>query len=139
MDATPELIEPIVIEPASNGVILSAGPRRKVFVLEPGNRIRAVHDLLKEVASTMGGGLNVTVSVSDPAGHETTVVTRSPRLKLKEGDVAEEYGVPVKTLQGWRRQGTGPAYEKVGSSVYYDRQLLEVFFQKHRITTTGGV
>ena len=31
---------PITIEPAVNGVIFSAGERRKVFVLEPSSRSR---------------------------------------------------------------------------------------------------
>lgn len=132
------LADPILIEPAVNGVILSAGKHRKLFVLEPGNRSRAVHDLLCEVAATMGSGLDVNVQVSDPAGVETAVASRVARIKLKEADVTEEYGVPVKTLQGWRRVATGPAYEKVGSSVYYDRGELEAFFKRHRVVTTGG-
>ena len=129
---------PITIEPAVNGVIFSAGERRKVFVLEPGSRSRAVHDLLKEVASAMADGLEVNVQVSDPVGVEDLVSTRTPKVKLKEQDVFLEFGVPVKTLQSWRRQGLGPAYSKVGASIYYDRQELESFFKRHTIATTGG-
>ena len=132
----PVLQEPIVIEPAVNGVILSTGTRRKIYVLEPGNRSRGVHDLLAEVAATLGG-LEVNVQVSDPSGTEHPVATKRQKLKLKEVDVAEEYSVPVKTLQAWRRLGTGPAYEKVGMSIYYDRAEVEAFFKRHRIVTTG--
>lgn len=132
-------MELITIEPAANGVILSEGERRKVFVLEPGTKSRAVHDLLKEIASRMGGGLEVNVQVSDPGGLEGAVSTKIPKLKLKETEVAQEYGVPVKTLQSWRRQGLGPEYSKVGSSVYYDRFSLDEFFRRHRVVTTGEV
>jgi hypothetical protein len=130
-------IQRIIIDPAANGVILKAGENTKVFILEPGTRSRAVHDLLKEVANAMGDGLEVNVQVSDPGGREAAISSRSPRTKLKENDVSDEYSVPVKTLQGWRRLGTGPAYEKIGSSIYYDRTVLDEFFRKHRIMTTG--
>ena len=132
----PVLQDPIVIEPAVNGVILAVGARRKIYVLEPGNRSRGVHDLLAEVAATIGG-LDVNVQVSDPSGGEKPVATRRNRLKLREADVADEYSVPVKTLQAWRRSGTGPGYEKIGSAVYYDRAEVEAFFKRHRIVTTG--
>ncbi len=130
-------MEPITIEPAVNGVILSAGERRRVYVMEPGARSRSVHDLLKEVAAALGEGLEVNVQVSDPMGAENPVATRKARIKLKEGEVSEEYSVPVRTLQEWRRRGMGPAYEKVGTSIYYDRAELETFFKRHRIVTTG--
>ena len=131
-----DLQVPIVIEPAVNGVILSTGDRRKIYVLEPGSRSRSVHDLLQEVASAIGG-LDVVVHVTDPAGCEKAVSSRKALVKLKEGDVSEEYNIPIRTLQEWRRRGTGPAYEKIGSSVYYDRGEVEQFFRRHRIVTTG--
>jgi len=135
---TDQLLQtPIVIEPAVNGVILSTGDRRKIYVLEPGSRSRSVHDLLLEVATAIDGVLNVVVHVTDPSGGEKTVATRKARVKLKETDVSEEYNIPVRTLQEWRRRGTGPAYEKVGTSVYYDRTEVEQFFRRHRIMTTG--
>lgn len=127
---------PIVIEPAVNGVILSTGDRRKIYVLEPGSRGRSVHDLLQEVAAAIGG-LDVVVQITDPTGGEKPVSSKKARVKLKEGDVAEEYNIPVRTLQEWRRRGTGPAYEKLGTSVYYDRHEVDEFFRRHRIVTTG--
>lgn len=130
------LAEPIIIEPAANGVILSAGQTRKLYVLEPGNRSRGVHDLLADVAATFGG-LTVTVQVSDPSGAEKPVSSRRRRLKLCEADIHEEYGVPVKTLQAWRANGSGPTYEKIGMRIYYDRAEVEAFFRRHRIVTTG--
>lgn len=132
----PVLQEPIVIEPAVNGVILVVGERRKIYMLEPGNRSRGVHDLLAEVAAAIGG-LDVNVQVSDPSGSERPVATRRHRVKLREADVAEEYSVPVRTLQAWRGAGSGPGYEKIGSAVYYDRVEVEAFFKRHRIVTTG--
>jgi hypothetical protein len=128
----------IVIEPAANGVILEAGTVRKVFVLDTGSRSRAIHDLLREVAASVGEDLDVVVQVTDPRGVERAVATRSAKRELREDDVADEYGVPVKTLQQWRRLATGPAYAKVGKSVYYGRADLDAFFSRHRIKTTGG-
>lgn len=129
----------IKIEQAANGVILSTPDEIKVFELGPGRRSKAVHDLLKEVALNVDADLDVDVRVQDPQGIEAEVFSRTPKRKLRETDVEKEYSVNVRTLQEWRRQGKGPAFEKPGGSVFYDRQELDAFFKRHRVVTTGAV
>lgn len=130
----------IVIDSAANGVILSAGGERKVYVLADGHRGRAVHDLLREVAANVGLGLEVNIEVRDPGGQEAPVAAK-PKRVLTPAEVSEEYGWPVKTLEEWRGSGRGPKYVKNGESrraaVYYRREDLEAFLRENTIQTTG--
>ncbi|OFW07677.1 MAG: hypothetical protein A3G20_01720 [Acidobacteria bacterium RIFCSPLOWO2_12_FULL_59_11] len=53
------------------------------------------------------------------------------RKKLSEREVEAEYGIPVKTLQGWRFRKKGPPYQKLaGTIVKYDRASLEAWIDK---------
>ncbi len=130
-------MEHITIEQAVNGVILSAGETRKVYVMEPGARSRSVHDLLKEVAAALGEGLEVRIDVRDPAGQETPVRETPQKRSLTQEDVASEYGLPVKTLEDWRSSGRGPRYTKPGKRVYYLREDIEFFLRANAVVTTG--
>lgn len=46
-------------------------------------------------------------------------------LIFSERDASRDYGIPVKTLQGWRLRGGGPEYIKCGRSVRYRRDAFE--------------
>jgi hypothetical protein len=52
-----------------------------------------------------------------------------PKNGLLKGYIPEEepdeFGVTVRTLRGWRSQGTGPACTFVGASAYYRREAVE--------------
>jgi hypothetical protein len=50
------------------------------------------------------------------------------KKKLSEREVALEYGIPARTLQGWRFRKKGPPYQKLaGTIVKYDRAALETW------------
>ncbi len=44
---------------------------------------------------------------------------------LSEKQLSDEYGFPVKTLQGWRVRAKGPKYRKLEGLVRYDRADIE--------------
>lgn len=52
---------------------------------------------------------------------------------LRERQVAEFFGVSVKTVQSWRQKGTGPAYHKTGRAVRYALNDLQEFAQSRKI------
>jgi hypothetical protein len=43
---------------------------------------------------------------------------------LSEPETAEAIHKTPRTLQSWRQQGIGPAYIKVGKTIYYERSAL---------------
>jgi len=50
------------------------------------------------------------------------------KTKLSEREVAEEYGISVRTLQGWRSRKKGPPFQKLGGTIVrYDRVALEIW------------
>lgn len=56
---------------------------------------------------------------------------------LREQDVAEIYGIPVKTLQGWRHKSVGPPYRKISRSVRYSSDELDAYFKSKTVQTQG--
>jgi predicted DNA-binding transcriptional regulator AlpA len=44
---------------------------------------------------------------------------------ISEVELAENYGIPRKTLQKWRLFGNGPVFRKFGTSVRYDVAEIE--------------
>ncbi len=56
---------------------------------------------------------------------------------LTEGQLAEELGISVRTLQGDRQRGTGIPFVKLGRTVRYNWDSVLVYIQKHeRISTS---
>lgn len=131
--------QPITIEPAVNGVVMAADGRRLVYELKPGRRAKAMHDLLKEVATSLAGGLDVRIEVRDPDGAEVPVLQKPPKKFLTQSDVEAEYSISTKTLEDWRSNGKGPQYSKTGKRVYYQREDVESFMRSNVIRTTGRV
>jgi hypothetical protein len=43
---------------------------------------------------------------------------------LSEQETAAAIHKTARTLQSWRQQGIGPAYVKIGKTVYYERGAL---------------
>ncbi|MFN0263968.1 helix-turn-helix transcriptional regulator [Tepidamorphus sp. 3E244] len=58
---------------------------------------------------------------------------------LKEGQVAELLGLPVRTLQSWRLRGGGPEFYKIGRSVRYKRADLEEWLASRKASSTASV
>jgi len=46
---------------------------------------------------------------------------------LSEAETAKQLNRTVRTLQIWRRRGEGPAYTKLGRSVFYSAGALQAW------------
>lgn len=55
---------------------------------------------------------------------------------VPERVLAVHWGKSVRTLQRWRRDGYGPAYFKIGSTIFYRRDDIVTFEETQR---SGGV
>lgn len=55
---------------------------------------------------------------------------------LKVKDAAARLGLSVSTLNKWRVYGTGPAFVKLGASVFYREEDLAAFVAARTRTTT---
>lgn len=57
---------------------------------------------------------------------------------LNEKEVAELYGLSVKTLQAYRWRHVGPNYIKImGRAVRYDPDVLDAYFASQTVQTQG--
>ena len=54
---------------------------------------------------------------------------------LTENQLAERWGLSIKTLQDWRRKGTGVRYLKLGKAIRYPHEIVEKYEDEHM---TGG-
>jgi hypothetical protein len=57
---------------------------------------------------------------------------------LKEIEVAEWLAMSVRTLQGWRVQGKGPAYRKQGRSVRYSSTTIQMWLCAQQRSSTSA-
>ena len=48
-----------------------------------------------------------------------------------ENNLSSRWDVSIKTLQDWRRKGTGPGYLKLGKSVRYPHEVIEKYEAEH--------
>jgi hypothetical protein len=55
---------------------------------------------------------------------------------LSEQSLADRYGRTIRTLQRWRDEGRGPAYLRIGRSIFYRVEDVEAFEARMRVT--GG-
>ncbi|GLZ13673.1 hypothetical protein Acsp04_39080 [Actinomadura sp. NBRC 104425] len=59
-----------------------------------------------------------------------------PETYLTPKDLAERYGVPLKTVYAWNSGGAGPRYMKIGRHVRY--RLADVIaWENERYAETG--
>lgn len=67
--------------------------------------------------------------------------SKPPNERLTEREAAAIVGVHMVTLATWRKQGTGPAYMKLGekknSPVRYERDDLEAWLQARKVVPKG--
>lgn len=52
---------------------------------------------------------------------------------LTTNDVAERWAMSPRSLEGWRDQGIGPTYHKIGSRVRYHVDDVEKFERQFRL------
>jgi hypothetical protein len=57
----------------------------------------------------------------------TSIAPQVQRLALNEHELAERWGLSVKTLRRWRREGLGPVFCKLGARVTYLIAEVEAF------------
>ena len=50
---------------------------------------------------------------------------------LTENQLAERWGLSIKTLQDWRRKGTGVAYLKLGKAIRYPHEIVTKYEADH--------
>lgn len=51
-------------------------------------------------------------------------------MLLTVSEAAEYLRLSHRTLDGWRWKGTGPAYQKLGSSIRYRKAALDAFVEE---------
>lgn len=54
---------------------------------------------------------------------------------VTEREVAQRYGVKLKTVQKWRRLKVGPAYHRIEGSIRYSIADLEAYDKSRRVET----
>lgn len=52
----------------------------------------------------------------------------------KDVQLAEYLGVDVKSLERWRREGTGPPFIRAGRQVRYDPQAVRAWLEERTTT-----
>lgn len=55
------------------------------------------------------------------------------RVFFRAQEVADRWQMSVRTLEGWRDQGIGPTYHKIGGSVRYSLDDVEKFEKQWRL------
>jgi hypothetical protein len=59
------------------------------------------------------------------------------KVFLTTHDVARRWAMSPRSLEGWRDQGVGPTYHKIGSRVRYHIDDVEVFERQWRLGGEG--
>jgi hypothetical protein len=67
--------------------------------------------------------------------HRSTILDK--RL-FSEPELATRYGKTIRTLQRWRAEGYGPTYLRIGGSIFYRLEDIEVFEISMRQTGEGA-
>ena len=57
---------------------------------------------------------------------------------LREKEVAEIYGISVRTLQKWRCTGGGPPFVKANRSIRYRMEEIESYLDLNTHSTTSS-
>lgn len=70
-------------------------------------------------------------------GSSQTLIAITATQSVHERDLAAHWKKSVRTLQRWRRDGYGPAYFAIGSTIYYRLDDILAFETSNR--TGGGV
>jgi hypothetical protein len=77
-------------------------------------------DAVKFAAMGIGRGLTVVLSERGGPRKKATAMNENTEDKwITRQDLADRYGVPVKTPAEWASKGTGPRYAKFGRHVRY--------------------
>jgi len=66
-----------------------------------------------------------------------TTVPQGQRRVLNEHELAERWGISIKTLQRWRCMALGPRFLKLGNRVGYRLEDIEQYERKVSRESTG--
>ena len=66
-------------------------------------------------------------------------MTNINKHTFTENELAERWGLSIKTLQDWRRKGTGVAYLKLGKAIRYPQEVVEKFESENMCNQGGSV
>lgn len=55
---------------------------------------------------------------------------------LRTNDLVALFGIPEPTWRGWRHEGKGPRWYKLGSIVIYDKEDVQAWVEEQK-TSTG--
>lgn len=67
----------------------------------------------------------------------TPAIPRSERRVLKEQELADRWGISIKTLQRWRCMALGPRFLKLGNRVGYRLEDIEQYERQASRRSTG--
>lgn len=59
--------------------------------------------------------------------------SEQPGGAMDQHELAEHWGIPVRTLAAWRYQGKGPRYMKLGGAVRYRREDIEAYENENMV------
>jgi predicted DNA-binding transcriptional regulator AlpA len=54
---------------------------------------------------------------------------------LRTNDLVALFGIPEPTWRGWRHEGRGPRYYKLGGIVMYDQSDIQAWLEEQRAST----
>lgn len=54
-------------------------------------------------------------------------------LYLTTKEVAETFGIPVRTLELWREKRRGPVFYRIGKRVFYKAEELELYISSRAV------
>ena len=57
---------------------------------------------------------------------------------MSEHELAQHWNKAVRTLQRWRRVGCGPAYFRIGQTIYYRPEDILAFEETAREPASAG-
>lgn len=53
--------------------------------------------------------------------------------------IAQMFQISKFTLEGWRREGVGPEYYKVGQRVLYDISAVKNYLEQNKVLTSDSL
>ena len=58
-------------------------------------------------------------------------MTIAKKTSYTETQLAHRWGISIKTLQDWRRKGTGVSYLKLNKAIRYPQEIVEKYENEH--------
>lgn len=87
------------------------------------------------ISEIRGAVVEVLAATFSQAAH-IEALARKPALR--PGEVAELFGISVRTLENWRRLGKGPRFVRHDRFVIYLRREIDAYLQNHSVRTVDA-